>query len=153
MRALARLLLILAVVEGLAATGQVSFLGIAKLFAMALGFLAIAMIVGLATARWLFELVNRMGVRGILVSAAFAFALLMAFLADRVGLAPIVGSFAAGLILSRTNQFDMIVDRIKPVADIFTPIFFVSIGAAVDITILDPRNPPSSCSARSRFCS
>jgi Kef-type K+ transport system membrane component KefB len=134
-------LLILAVVEGLASTGQVSLFGIAKLFALALGFLAIAMIVGLATARWLFELVNRMGVRGILVSAAFAFALLMAFLADRVGLAPIVGSFAAGLILSRTNQFDTIVDRIKPVADIFTPIFFVSIGAAVDITILDPRIP------------
>ena len=40
----------------------------------------------------------------------------------RVGLAPIVGSFAAGLILSRTNQFDTIVEQIKPVADVFTPI-------------------------------
>ena len=134
-------LLILAIVEGLAATGQVSLAGIAKLFGLALGFLAVAMIVGLATARWLFELVNRMRVRGVLVSAAFAFALLLAFLADRVGLAPIVGSFAAGLILSGTNQFDTIVERIKPVADIFTPLFFVSIGAAVDITILNPRNP------------
>ncbi len=134
-------LLILAVVEGLADTGQVSPAGIAKLFGMALGFLAIAMAVGLITARRLFELVNRMRVRGGLVTVALAFALLLAFIADRVGLAPIVGSFAAGLILSKTNQYDTIAKRLKPVADIFTPVFFVSIGAAVDVTILDPRNP------------
>lgn len=134
-------LLILAVVEGLADTGQISLLGVAKLFGLAVGFLAAAMAIGLTTARWLFELVNRMRVRGVLVTVSLVFALLLAYLADLVGLAPIVGAFAAGLILSRTNQFDTIVEQIKPVADVFTPIFFVSIGAAVDITILDPRNP------------
>jgi Kef-type K+ transport system membrane component KefB len=133
-------LLILATVEGLAETGQVAPAGIAKLFGLAFGFLAVAMAVGLLTARPLFELVNKMRVRGVLVTVALAFALLLAYLADGVGLAPIVGSFAAGLILSRTNQFDVIVERIKPVADVFTPIFFVSVGAAVDITILDPRD-------------
>ena len=134
-------LLILATVEGLAETGQVSVAGVAKLFGMALGFLVVAMVVGLLAARPLFELVNRMRVRGVLVSAAIVFALFLAYLADGVGLAPIVGSFAAGLILSRTNQFDAIVERIKPVADVFTPLFFVSVGAAVDISILDPREP------------
>ena len=82
-----------------------------------------------------------MRVRGVLVTFALVFALGLAFLADRVGLAPIVGSFAAGLLLSRTNQFDTIVEQIKPVADVFTPIFFVSIGAAVNVAILDPRVP------------
>ena len=133
-------LLILATVEGLAETGQVSPGGIAKLFGLALGFLAASMAVGLLTARPLFELVNRMRVRGVLVTVALAFALFLAYLADGVGLAPIVGAFAAGLILSRTNQFDAIVERIKPVADVFTPLFFVSVGAAVDVTILDPRD-------------
>ena len=134
-------LLILAVVVALAETGQVSIPDIAMMFGLALGFLVVAMAIGLTTARWLFELVNRMQVRGVLVTAAFAFALLLGYLADLVGLAPIVGSFAAGLILSKTNQFDTIVDRIKPVADVFTPIFFVSIGAAVNIAILNPMNP------------
>jgi Kef-type K+ transport system membrane component KefB len=133
-------LLILAVVEGLADTGHVSLLSVGKLFGLALGFLAVAMAIGLTTARWLFELVSRMRVRGVLVTVSLVFALLLGYLADLVGLAPIVGSFAAGLILSRTNQFDSIVEQIKPVADVFTPLFFVSIGAAVDITILDPRN-------------
>ena len=134
-------LLILAVVEGLADTGHVSILGVAKLFGLAVGFLAVAMAIGLTTARWLFELVNRMRVRGVLVTVSLVFALMLAYFADLVGLAPIVGAFAAGLILSRTNQFDTIVEQIKPVADVFTPLFFVSIGAAVDVSILDPRNP------------
>lgn len=134
-------LLILAVVEGLAATGGVSVTGVLKLFSLAIGFLAVAMGIGLYTARWLFELVNRMRVRGVLTIFALVFALTLAFLADRVGLAPIVGAFAAGLILSRTNQFDTIIEQIKPVADVFTPIFFVSIGAAVNVAILDPRDP------------
>ncbi len=132
-------LLILAVVNGLAATGSISVLDVARLFGLAVGFLAVAMVIGLSTARWLFELVNRMRVRGVLVTFALVFALLLAFLAHQVGLAAIVGAFAAGLILSRTNQFDTIVEQIKPVADVFTPVFFVSIGAAVDISILDPR--------------
>lgn len=134
-------LVILAVVEGLASTGEVSVLGVLKLLGIAVGFLAVAMIIGLFTARWIFELVNRMRVRGVLVTFALVFALALAFLADGAGLAPIIGAFAAGLILSRTNQFDTIVEQIKPVADVFTPIFFVSIGAAVDVTILDPRVP------------
>lgn len=134
-------LLILAVVEGLSATGSVSVPSVIRMFGLAVGFLAVAMAIGLSAARWIFELVNRMRVRGVLVTFALAFALALAFLADRVGLAPIVGSFAAGLILSRTNQFDTIVEQIKPVADIFTPIFFVSIGAAVNVAILDPRVP------------
>lgn len=134
-------LLILAVVDGLAATGTVSVGQVVRLFGLAVGFLAVAMAIGLTTARWLFELVNRMRVRGVLVTFALVFALLLAYLADRAGLAPIVGAFAAGLILSRTNQFDTIVEQIKPVADVFTPIFFVSIGAAVDVSILDPRVP------------
>lgn len=134
-------LLILAVVEGLAATGSVSVPGVIRMFGLAVGFLAVAMAIGLSTARRVFELVNRMRARGVLVTFALAFALVLSFLADRVGLAPIVGSFAAGLILSRTNQFGTIVEQIRPVADIFTPIFFVSIGAAVNVAILDPRVP------------
>lgn len=134
-------LLILAVVAGLADTGHVSLLSVGKLFGLAVGFLATAMAIGLTAAPWLFELVSRMRVRGVLVTFALIFALLLAYLADLVGLAPIVGAFAAGLILSRTNQFDTIAKQIKPVADVFTPLFFVSIGAAVDISILDPRNP------------
>jgi Kef-type K+ transport system membrane component KefB len=81
----------------------------------------------------IFGLIDRMRVRGILLVAAFAFLLALAALADRLGSALIIGAFAAGIVLSGTNQFHAIEERMKPVADIFTPVFFLSIGAAVDV--------------------
>ena len=35
-------------------------------------------------------------------------------------------------------------DRIKPVASIFTPIFFVTVGSSVDLRLLDPTRPGAS---------
>jgi Kef-type K+ transport system membrane component KefB len=103
--------------------------------------LAAAIGVGLLLAPRIFGLLDRMRVRGVLLVAAFAFVLLLSGLAQVAGSAMIIGAFAAGIILSGTNQFDVIHDRIKPVADIFTPVFFLSIGAQLDVRLLNPLQP------------
>jgi Kef-type K+ transport system membrane component KefB len=79
-----------------------------------------------------------MRVRYVLLVFAFAFALALSATAAAVGSALIIGAFAAGLILSGTNQFDTIEHEIRPVASIFAPIFFVSVGASVNLKLLDP---------------
>lgn len=133
-------LVILGVVSGIAAGTGVSVLGVATSLAVAVGFLVAAVAIGFAVAPRIFGVIDRMQVRGVLLVSAFAFLLLLAALADRVGSALIIGAFAAGIILSGTNQFGTIEARMKPVADIFTPIFFLSIGAAVDIRVFaDPK--------------
>ena len=134
-------LVILGVVSGLAAGAAPCVAGAARVLAVAAGFLAAAVWLGLRVTPGLFALVDRMRVRGVLVVAAFAFLLVLCALAERAGSALIIGAFAAGLILSETNQFDAIEERIKPVADIFTPIFFLSVGAAVDLRVFDLRLP------------
>ncbi len=131
-------LVILAIVSGLAAGSALSLFGIAMKFAVAVGFLVAAVIVGNFIAPRLFGFIDRLRVRGILLVSAVSFALLIAALAGLAGSALIIGSFAAGLVLSSTNQFDLIVEKVEPVADIFTPIFFVSIGAAVDVSLFIP---------------
>jgi Kef-type K+ transport system membrane component KefB len=89
----------------------------------------------------LFDLVVRMRVRYVLLVFAFAFALGLSSLAAVAGSALIIGAFAAGIILSGTNQFDTIEHEVRPVASIFTPIFFVSVGASVNLRLLDPSTP------------
>lgn len=131
-------LVILGVVVGLAAGTAFSLHGVLRILGVAVAFLFLALWIGLRFAPRLFGLIDRMRVRGVLVVSAFAFLLLLCVLADRAGTALIIGAFAAGLILSETNQFDLIEERIKPVADIFTPIFFLSIGAAVDLRVWNP---------------
>ncbi|MGH7508534.1 MAG: cation:proton antiporter [Gemmatimonadales bacterium] len=131
-------LVILTVVSGMAAGASMTALGIARVFAVAVGFLIVAVLVGRFLAPRLFDLVVRMRVRYVLLVFAFAFALGLSAAAALVGSALIIGAFAAGIILSGTNQFDTIEHEIRPVASIFTPIFFVSVGASVNLSLLDP---------------
>jgi len=135
-------LALLGVVTALAGGRTVALVGAAQHFTVAVAFLVVAVVVGLALAPRLFALVERMRVRGTVVVSAFAFLLLLAALADRAGSALILGAFAAGLILAATNQAPVIESQIKPVADIFVPIFFLSTGAALDVRALGPFDAP-----------
>ena len=131
-------LVILTVVSGMAAGASVHALGIVRVLVVAVGFLVVAVLAGRYAAPRLFDLVVRMRVRYVLLVFAVAFALGLAATAAMVGSALVIGAFAAGVILSGTNQFDTIEKEIRPVASIFTPIFFVSVGASVNLELLNP---------------
>jgi Kef-type K+ transport system membrane component KefB len=136
-------LVILSVVSGVAAGAAITVLGVLRTLAVAVGFLVVAVVVGRFVAPRLFDVIVRMRVRYVLLVFAFAFALGLSALASTAGSALIIGAFAAGIILSGTNQFDTIEHEVRPVASIFTPIFFVSVGASVDLRLLDPTSPAS----------
>jgi len=131
-------IVILAVVSGMAGGAALGVLSISKIFIFAVGFLVLAVVLGTRFAPTIFDFIDRMRTRGVLLVAAFCFALGIAALADLAGSAMIIGAFAAGLVLSSTNQFDAVVERIEPVADIFTPIFFVAVGAPVNVRLFIP---------------
>jgi Kef-type K+ transport system membrane component KefB len=134
-------LVILSVVTGLAAGAAVTVFGVLRTLSVAVGFLLVAVVLGRFVAPRLFDVIVRMRVRYVLVVAAIAFALGLAALAGLAGSALIIGAFAAGLVLSGTNQFDTIEHEVKPVASIFTPIFFVSVGSSVNLALLNPSTP------------
>ena len=134
-------LVILSVVTGIAAGTSLSVLGISKVAAVAVGFLVGGVMIGRFVAPRLFNLIDRMRGRHVLLAFAMAFVLLMSALAALAGSALIIGAFAAGLILSGVDQFDVIEREVKPVAGIFSPVFFVYVGASVDFGLLNPFRP------------
>lgn len=131
-------LVVLAIVAGLATGAALTLFGIALKFAVAAGFLVMAVIIGNVVAPRLFAFVDKLRVRGVLLVSALSFALLFAALAGLAHSAMIIGSFAAGIVLSTTEQFDLIAERIEPVADVLTPVFFVFVGAAVNVGLFIP---------------
>jgi Kef-type K+ transport system membrane component KefB len=131
-------LVILAVVTGIAQTGSVSLGGIALLSGKAVVFLVVALVLGLRLAPILVGWLGRMRARGTLVVYALVFALALAAVANLIGLATIIGAFAAGLILASTERRERIEERIKPVADLLVPIFFVTVGMKVEPAMLNP---------------
>jgi Kef-type K+ transport system membrane component KefB len=140
-------LIILAIVSGLIQAAKhgvhegLNIAGVGIIALKAFGFLFVAIVVGNLLSKRLFDLINKMRVRGVLVLSALSFALIFAYIAKLVGLAPIVGAFTAGLVLARTNQFKIIETQLKPVADVFTPVFFIMVGAAVDVHVFNPFEP------------
>jgi Kef-type K+ transport system membrane component KefB len=134
-------LIILAVVTGAAQTGSVSAGSVALLTGKAVVFLVLALLLGLRLAPTLIRWIGRLRARGTLVVYSLVFAMALAAVADLVGLATIIGAFAAGLILAKTDRRAHIEERVKPVADLFVPVFFVTVGMKVNPALLDPFVP------------
>ncbi|HYM36920.1 MAG TPA: cation:proton antiporter [Nitrospiraceae bacterium] len=133
-------LVILSVIMGLAESGTVSWLAAIRTAVLAFLFLGVAILIGIRCGHWFTGIVNRMNSRGKLIVAAMVPVLLFGYVAELLHVAALIGAFAAGLVLAKTEHHTHIEDTIKPVADIFVPIFFVLVGAAVNPSLLNPFN-------------
>src|SRR4029077_5398292 len=100
-------LLILAVVASAikASAGGTSLVlfDVAMIAIKALVFLILAILIGHSFMPRLLRGAGRLESRGVLLTLAIAFCFLLAWAASMVGLAPIVGAFAAGLILDEVH--------------------------------------------------
>jgi Kef-type K+ transport system membrane component KefB len=97
-------LIILAVVSAIVTVGTVSGGDIFRIVAIALAFLVGAVIIGQTFAGQLGKLFARVNTgHGMKLTMALAVCLLCAYVAELVGLAPIVGAFAAGLVLDAVH--------------------------------------------------
>jgi Kef-type K+ transport system membrane component KefB len=134
-------LVVLAVVSQIAATGSVGVWEAGRAALLSFAFLVLAIVVGMPLGRLLVRHVGQASVRGILVAVSVAFALLAALGAQMAGSAAIVGAFAAGLVLARTDRGNDIHNAVRPIVDVFAPVFFVSIGAQVVVGYLNPAVP------------
>ena len=109
----------------------------------AAAFLVAAVFVGRWVSKQVFALAERMRGEGLLLTMAVAFCFTLSWLAGLAGLAPIVGAFAAGLVLDeldyrrlleRESHAKSIEHLLGPISQLLVPVFFVLMGMAVDVT-------------------
>jgi Kef-type K+ transport system membrane component KefB len=134
-------LIILAVVAAIAGGATLGVLSIGRIAGVAIAFVGAAVLIGGLVAQPVFRFVERVRSGGALGLFALAFAFLLAFLAQRSGSAMIVGAFAAGLVLYKLPQRHEIEKSVTGIGHFFVPVFFASVGAAVDLRAL--ANPQS----------
>lgn len=134
-------LVLLAVVAGMSAGEPLSPLGIGRVAGVAFGFVALAVLVGQRFTPLLVRLVARARVAKALFFGSVMFAFVLAWAAEAAGSAMIIGAFAAGVVLARTERGKEIEHQVHEVAQFFIPIFFVMVGAGVDLRSLDPTDP------------
>ena len=133
-------LVILSVVSGLVGGVALTMGGIAITSAIAVGFVIAAIVLGSLLIPPVFRAIASIEASGTLGVVGLAFAFLLAWLAARVGSATIIGAFSAGLILHDTPQRSAIEKATTSLGHFFVPIFFASVGAAVELgTLLDAK--------------
>lgn len=130
-------LIVLAVIVGIIGSGHVSLFSVFKLSAYSIAFLVGSIYIGIKFVPRIYQIVHKLELEKTFVISAFIFALVLAVIANWIGLATIVGSFAAGLILERSEHKAHFEEKMKPVADLFVPVFFVMAGAVMDVRLLD----------------
>jgi Kef-type K+ transport system membrane component KefB len=133
-------LVILAVVSGIvsaAELGRALNVGsVLRLIGLAVLFLGGSLGIGAFLVPRIMRQLSKLRTGGMMIISALLFCFGMAYLANAAGLAPIVGAFAAGLLLERVHfrefreEFE-IEDLIKPVSAFLVPIFFVLMGIQV----------------------
>lgn len=134
-------IIVLAVVASLAKTGEVDITNVAILLVSAIAFLFGAILLGGIFNKTFVAIVSKLKTRGSIVIPAFIFAYGMAFIGNAIHLEAILGAFAAGLVLDETDARHELDELIKPVADLLVPIFFVTVGARADLSVLNPMIP------------
>ena len=129
-------LVILAVLSALGAnveSGGNIWIMAAQVTLLAVGFLVAAVVIGVRCISFIDRVLAQMKSRGALTVVAFSFCLLIALLGHEVKLAFIIGAFAAGLVLSHCNRQQELQLAIRPLADLFIPIFFAMMGTVVNL--------------------
>jgi Kef-type K+ transport system membrane component KefB len=104
------------------------------------GFLVGALVLGVLFSKRLFSLASKLRARGVLLATGLAFCFFLSWLSGVIGLAPIVGAFAAGLILEDAHYRDFVgrgehglEELIHPISSFLVPIFFVVMGIRADL--------------------
>jgi Kef-type K+ transport system membrane component KefB len=134
-------LVILAVVSDVVSGAGVGVTHVLRISAVAVLFFAAAVIVGMRVAPPAFGVIERIKSAGALGVFGLAFAFALAVLAKLAGSALIIGAFAAGLVLFVIPQKQEIEKSTTTIGHFFVPIFFASVGAAVDLRALaNPRS-------------
>lgn len=98
--------------------------------------LGLSLALGVRWAPRLLGIIERLKTRGMLIVASLVFCLSLATLAESLGLAVVVGAFAAGLTLEYVPQERQITRQVETLVDLFVPFYFVKAGALLNPTVL-----------------
>lgn len=139
-------LVILAVVSGIIVAAESGGAGIGAaaislIVGKALLFLVVALVAGQWLSPRLFWLAGRLRGGNLLLPTSLLLLFTLSIISGKIGLATIVGAFAAGLVLDELHYSELkqreqrgLEELLQPLLGFFVPIFFVYMGYRVDLS-------------------
>ena len=129
--------ILIASLESIALVGNVSIEGIVTVVVVAIILIVGTFTVGIRTIPKLVDKVATAQNREILLLSVLGVCFGYALLANIVGLSVAIGAFLAGVLIAESKSAEVSKILSSPIKDMFVAIFFVSVGALMDISQLE----------------
>jgi len=129
----------LAILQSIAAasgTDNISIISISISIAIAIVFIGTILILG---SRFLPNLIDKIGKTNdyaLLLIVIMGLAFGLSFIANILGLSVVIGAFLAGVLVAESKSATVAKVITIPLRDIFSALFFISIGALVNISVI-----------------
>lgn len=124
----------LAILQSVSTTGQVFGSELAITIGTVIVFIAGVLIVGSKTIPKFINFVGRTNQHDVLVVTILGVAFGLSFIAYEIGISVATGAFFAGVLIAESKVHAVTRVLATPIKDMFAALFFVSIGALMDIT-------------------
>jgi len=129
--------ILIASLESIALVGTVSVEGVILVALVAAGLIIGTFTIGRRVIPPLIDKVANAENREILLLSVLGVCFGYALLANVVGLSVAIGAFLAGVLVAESKSSEVSKILSSPIKDMFVAVFFVSVGALMDITQLD----------------
>ena len=124
----------LAILQSVSSTGGLYNIELVTSIVTVLAFIGGALFIGSKTVPKLVNLIGKTNQHDVLVVAILGVAFGLSFLAFEIGISVATGAFFAGVLIAESKVHSVTRVLTSPLKDMFGAIFFVSIGALMDIT-------------------
>jgi len=128
-------MIMLAVVAGLASAEGIEWLQLLVLAAEALGFAVFMIFFGPKLVRRIRPGVERMSTQNAPLILALAICLGLSVVAERIGMAAIIGAFFAGLAFAEYSPEWNLQPRVNAINEFLAPFFFFTMGSRLDMRV------------------
>ena len=126
----------LAILQSVGSTGGLSFADVGISVGITLAFIAGVLVIGSKTVPRLIDYVGRTNQHDVLVVVILALVFSLSFIAYQLGISVAAGAFFAGVLIAESKSHSVSRVLATPIRDMFAALFFVSVGALMDISLL-----------------
>lgn len=126
----------LAILQSVGSTGGLSFADVGISVGITLAFIAGVLVIGSKTVPKLVDYVGRTNQHDVLVVVILALVFSLSFIAYQLGISVAAGAFFAGVLIAESKSHSVSRVLATPIRDMFAALFFVSVGALMDISLL-----------------
>jgi K+:H+ antiporter len=126
----------LAILQSISSSGQLTGLELIISIGTVLAFIGGALFVGSKTVPKFVNLIGRTNQHDVLIVAIIGVAFGLSFIAFEIGISVATGAFFAGVLIAESKVHSVTRVLTTPIKDVFGAVFFVSVGALMDITQL-----------------